>query len=285
MSSAAEYAFAPGGCGNQPWGKHDHCEMDTLSEFSVMTWSTTPVSEPLTLSWRMNSMTSFSDWTIEIRVLDKKSRIDTYHVHRPMLAAGCRKSGYFEHLFHDRRNLTGSNASVTQLEFPERVANQFPAFLDFLYWSDMFELETDTAIILGYLAQCLSVPSLYREVVAFVRRDLSLSNMGSYMAEAINFKDDDTAARVLDLCLQEFIDGCTTSPLRTRVLPYATDDTRRRLQKVLHFLIHCPSHVVERIKDKSPRLPYHDIVDLVTIKVPRFPGRVVARIKKKSTLF
>mmetsp|Transcript_30657 Transcript_30657/g.45089 ORF Transcript_30657/g.45089 Transcript_30657/m.45089 type:complete len:213 (-) Transcript_30657:1058-1696(-) len=52
------------------------------------------------LLWRLDKGDSFSDWSLEVKVRKRDGcSKTTYHVHRSMLAAGQRKSGYFEALF------------------------------------------------------------------------------------------------------------------------------------------------------------------------------------------
>ena len=52
------------------------------------------------LLWRLDKDVSFSDWTIEVSIANKRNRKKTYHVHKTTLGLGPKKSGYFETLLH-----------------------------------------------------------------------------------------------------------------------------------------------------------------------------------------
>ena len=261
---------------------HDPCmepkDIDALSDFTRLTWSTAPVGEPNYLSWRMDKQSSFSDWKLEIRVLgvtakmppNSEPRIDAYYVHRNVLGVGDRKSGYFQELFQQR----GLDNSVTQLEFSERVANSMPMFLDYLYSADSFEIKTENAVPLGYLAQCLSVPTLHEEVKAFIRKDVCFSNAACYLADAVSYKDDETATRVLDVCLQEVIAFCSNSPIQTKLLPNVTEGHVKTLCVLGNF----PNVIVGYVKRKTPSFPSH-VVDRIKNRTPRFPRKFVDKIK------
>ena len=256
------------------------CDIDALSDSTGLTWSTVPIAEPNYLSWRMDKQTSFSDWKIEIRVLNKKiqssePRIDLYYVHRNVLGVGDRKSGYFQELFQQR----GLENSVTHLEFSERVANTMPMLLDYLYASETFEIKTENAVLLGYLAQCLSVPTLYDEVKTFIRNDLSLSNAAGYIADAVSYKDDETATRVTDVLVQELIDTCKDSQWQKKLLP--SHAATGEHVKTLCVLARFPNVVVGFMKSKAPvSFPNRMWIDRVKEKAPRLPRELAATLKE-----
>jgi hypothetical protein len=52
-------------------------------------------------NWALDPSKNFSDRKLEIALDDDPGRIDTYHVHRYVLAVGERKSGYFERLLNN----------------------------------------------------------------------------------------------------------------------------------------------------------------------------------------
>ena len=77
------------------------------------------------LSWRTDPVEGLSDWTIKI-VYESKgqdgvviSKTDTYHVHKCILGAGSRKSGYFARLFSDGGRFAENQGAKSRIEFHE----------------------------------------------------------------------------------------------------------------------------------------------------------------------
>jgi hypothetical protein len=235
-------------------------ESDAVSDYSVKT-SLTVTSETTSqeppLSWRIDPAKSFSDWTIEIRVRNnnashRASTIDIYDVHRAILAIGPRKSGYFASLFY-----CGVDDTVTQIELSDKAASHFPAILDYVYSSETFQITTGSAVALGFLAQCFMITTLQKEVQVFIQEDLSFSNIGTYMTEAIHFKDEATSTRAMDICVEEVMQRCANSPLRAGLLLCAASSMAHgatRYQPLWNFLTRFPHVVVARARNKQSSL-------------------------------
>lgn len=56
---------------------------------------------------------------------------NSFHVHRNILAAGPRKSGYFEGVFRSK-GLQESSERVTRFELSSKEAEVFPLLLDYI---------------------------------------------------------------------------------------------------------------------------------------------------------
>ena len=76
--------------------------------------------------WRMDPECSYSDWTVEIVVLDldgKKNERSTYHVHKGTLAVAC---SYFAKLF--RNSYAECETSTSKITLVKEAADAFPPF-------------------------------------------------------------------------------------------------------------------------------------------------------------
>jgi hypothetical protein len=90
--------------------------------------------------WELDPKESYSDWTIEVhRQNDKNNNsiagqqtVDTYHVHRNMLAFGICQSEYFTTLFQSSFVETQSRTS-SMMSLAEPAARAFPLFLNLVY--------------------------------------------------------------------------------------------------------------------------------------------------------
>ena len=89
-----------------------------------------PFSKQLT--WRMDPETSFSDWTLQVShddsILDE---IDTYHVHKVILAVGPRRSEYFANCFV--QSMQEQVTNTTKFTYSTDMAGLFPLLLDYIY--------------------------------------------------------------------------------------------------------------------------------------------------------
>lgn len=243
-------------------GSSETDEWESISTYSTdISWMTdrerhnSPSS--VKLSWRLNPIESYSDWTIEIRVRNSHGGygVEIYNVHRPILAFGPRKSGFFADLFD-----SGVTDHATLIDLSEKGAAFFPDFLDYLYYSETFQIRTRNAVGLGFLAQCFMAPPLQKEVEDFIRQDLQFCNVGTYMTEAIHFKDEGTSTRVVDKCVEEMMRLCAGSvAVRDRVFPLAASTADSRYHSVWQFLTKFPNVVVARVKQKSPRKKGHSV--------------------------
>ena len=138
------------------------------------------------LLWRQAKEESFSDWYIEVGVVKEGGETSTvYNVHRCVLAAGPKKSGYFETLFKsDQFKKSGSSSSKVDLS--EDIARYFPAFLDYLYAHPtecQGLVNSDNWYALWYLADYFVVPTLTDAVNGFIEKDMhNLERLEKYLS-------------------------------------------------------------------------------------------------------
>lgn len=173
------------------------------------------------LSWRMEPVRSFSDWTIKIKTGGSES-VDTYHVHRNILAVGERKSGYFETVFRGK-SFREAATNKSSIDLNERLAEHFPLFLDFIYSSSGFKLTTANALELRSLAQYFVAPKLQRSVNEFIKNDMSgLENLEHYYVELSHCDDEDArelVAHASRTCVQRICDIQKSSSLLFALAP------------------------------------------------------------------
>jgi hypothetical protein len=195
----------------------------------------------------MDIIESFSDWTIEIRVCNNESStIETYHVHRTVLAFGARRSGYFANLFS-----CGADDCVARVDLSDKAAVYFPDFLDYMYLSEAFMITTCNAVALCFLSQCFMVSSLQEEVDEFIRQDLKITNVGTYISDAIHFKDETTSSRAMEKCVEEVLQLCTGNKLPSafpspRFLSAA--NAEEKAKPLWLFLTRFPNMFVSRVR-------------------------------------
>jgi hypothetical protein len=158
--------------------------------------------------WRQDPEESLSDWTIEISYEGKnnKTKTDTYHVHRALLAAGPRKSEYFARLFQDGGRFAESNNKTSQIELEQISAKAFPQLLDYLYSVDApLEIWTDTATALHHLGGYFEIRRLRWDAKQFWQRDLKASNCGTYLEHARILNDDKVKEAAAKKCRDEIL--------------------------------------------------------------------------------
>ena len=161
------------------------------------------------LTWSCDeSAKYFSDY--KIRVEGDKSGCDgcsegnmtLYNVHRMTLATGPKTSGYFETVFRsDCYRESADHMSTVKL--PEKVAKQFPDFLDYIY----APLPECNVVInfenwesMKYLADYFLVPRLTETVANFIEDDMKYFNsdhMVKYISEFHRDISSDMSRRLL----------------------------------------------------------------------------------------
>lgn len=174
-----------------------------------------PQAEEATLSWRNDPLHNFSDWKLQIRVPeDSAKNADTasndqisstyadmtYYVHRNIVAIGERRSDYFANLLH--YGIDDGNR-CSSIELSSRAADSFPDLLDFLYSSKAFSIKTSNAIALLFMSQAFQVVALEVRVKSFIDKDIKLHNFGYYLSDALYFRDETIALKVIDTCEKE----------------------------------------------------------------------------------
>ncbi|KAG7348349.1 BTB/POZ domain containing protein [Nitzschia inconspicua] len=203
--------------------------------------SNTQSADDYDLSWRSDPLYNFSDWTIRVEGkaenICSNDSIETYHVHRNILAIGPRRSGYFANLFHYGID---DGDRCTHVELNERVASFFPDFLDYMYASKAFTIATRNSIALLFLSESFQVTSLHQQVERFIESDINLVNFGWYMTEALYYSDEAMAMKVMDKCGNEVLQFCGNNQNLSRLLrtplSSTTSKAREKVQDAWTFL-------------------------------------------------
>ncbi len=178
----------------------------------------------LSLSWRMDPVFSFSDWTVKVKYRNE-DKIDVYHVHKHILSIGQYKCTFFAETFLSE-NHTNSTAGSTTMELAQGPAEMIPVVLDFLY-SPGHELiiTTRTACVLRFLSRVFGIWMLNREVVEYVQRDMDLTNMLFYLGNAELYDDD----RIMNIAIRKCAIGIKGIDPESDLLPYIKPDIFGRI--------------------------------------------------------
>ena len=160
------------------------------------------------LSWRMPPDESFSDWTIEILTTTTElaetepEQKDVYHVHKCVLAVGRKKCRYFERLFQNPQ-FSESESRTSTIHLNSSAAAAFPSMLDYIYSPiRKLEINTENATALYFLGQYFENPPLRWQAVKFRQEDLSVTNIGSYYAQAKLFKQETFVGKIIKFCFE-----------------------------------------------------------------------------------
>ena len=147
---------------------------------------------PVVPGWRIDPQESYSDWLIEIVPFSDTGgqSVQPYFVHKYFLGAGERRSGYFQNAMSE------SQEAFTRLRLQDSAAAAFPDFLDYIYGAEI-SLTTESALALRYLSYDLGVPCLLDMVNEFIKKDLSVENVGFYCTEAALYEFPD----IVEICM------------------------------------------------------------------------------------
>ncbi len=150
------------------------------------------------LIWRGGQ---FSDWKIKVvsETEEGSETETTYNVHQVVLAAGPKKSEYFEVLFNG--SFSENSERMTTVTFAAEIASQFPFFLDYMY---VQQLDAGKVIVtsenwrsMRCLADYFRVPALTEDVMKFIEENMyNLDYMVDYLSEFSDI-DDDFSRRIM----------------------------------------------------------------------------------------
>ncbi|GKY95248.1 hypothetical protein MPSEU_000487400 [Mayamaea pseudoterrestris] len=161
------------------------------------------------LTWRLDPSLSLSDWALIVRN-KKDGTTQSYHVHKNMLAVGPRKCEYFVKSFQNLAK--ASNQSNTawpvscDIELDDVGARVIPAFLDYIYSPDgALELKTENATGLRYLSNFFGIRALFKQVMEFVQKDLTLATMPVYYKDLHMLKDEKLLANAAKYCAKNIM--------------------------------------------------------------------------------
>ena len=151
------------------------------------------------LSWRMDPDESFSDWRMKVKHRHD-GKIDTYHIHKHILAVGQYKCTFFAEIFLSHEHTNASKGS-TLIELAEGPANLVPIVLDFIYSPEHdLLITTRTASTLRFLSRVFGVWVLNKKVVEYVRKDMDLTNMLLYLEHAELYDDERITSIAIRKC-------------------------------------------------------------------------------------
>jgi hypothetical protein len=138
--------------------------------------------EEAVLCWKMDPTKSLSDWTIEVGSKPGgKTKVDTYHCHKNILAVGPRHSEYFAHLLQSGDRFAEGQSNTSRIELEALAATAFPVLLDFMYnQHSSLAVNSKNAAALHYLGQYFGIRRLRWEARKFWTSDLSVSNAGKH---------------------------------------------------------------------------------------------------------
>jgi hypothetical protein len=164
-------------------------------------------------SWRLEPSESLADFTIQI-LNQGTGEIDTYHVHKHVLAVGPRRSEYLDKVF------CSNTLSSAHIALEEKAANLFPLLLDFVYCHDVeVHVTTETAVAYRKVATTFKVIPLLVKVAGFILEDLKSSNMSTYVTESTRYKDQKVMKLIVAKCAEQIEKIDVADPLWTVMEP------------------------------------------------------------------
>lgn len=155
-------------------------------------------------SWRLDPKESLSDWEINVVHTDS-GKSDLYNVHRMVLAAGRKQSGYFEDLFLQR--MDNHNGHRLRLEMPDELASVFPIVLDYMY--DDFDIASvqkrKQAFRLYEQAEYFQIPGLKAAVTDWFQQRLQWFDVPRFLQDIEHFGDAFPLRKVaMSKCIENF---------------------------------------------------------------------------------
>jgi hypothetical protein len=152
-------------------------------------------------SWRMNPAESHSNWTIEIEHT-RSETVDTYHVHKHVLAFGPRRSKFLAEAF--RTSSTPSGSCFTRFLMEDAAATMFPLLLDFIYSPAIdIKVKRENAVALRYLAKTFKVRPVLVKVAIFIADDMSVSSLDTYVTDSSIYEDHKVLKLIIEECARK----------------------------------------------------------------------------------
>ncbi|KAL7490996.1 hypothetical protein ACHAWT_000484 [Skeletonema menzelii] len=253
----------------------------------------------------------FSDWKIKVEAHKSDDGKDDcseesaaiYNVHRFAIALGPKKSGYFEALLQSDCYRENSDC-VSTVKLPEKVAKQFPDFLDYLYAQPLesnFVINFENWESMKYLADYFLVPRLTEAVAEFIEEDMKyfdLDHMEKYISVFHRDISDDMSRRILPqavrVCAQMFLSIEIDSPLLMSIPPAMFRAIMRGLswddnqETLLHTCSLLAAYLERNVEDRvvfdfccdvsiEPKLFFLDVREDATIEVVLTWYRLMAK--------
>ncbi|OEU19312.1 hypothetical protein FRACYDRAFT_235360 [Fragilariopsis cylindrus CCMP1102] len=218
-------------------------------------------SDEEVLSWRLDPEKSYSDWAIQINNLDSRET-QVYHVHKHIIAVGSHKSYFFDHYFASNE-IEARQKGCTIVEVDHEAALVVPQVLDFIYCQGHeLDISDKNAVALHYVASVLGISMLSKNALEFIGKNMTLTNIATYILHANSFKDYKIIAMASQLCVQDITSINTDSELLKALEPdffeiiVASDELDEKAKCHVTVLItqYFSLHDLEEdIRQKSPR--------------------------------
>ena len=175
-------------------------------------------SDEEVLSWRLDPEKSYSDWAIQINNLDSRET-QVYHVHKHIIAVGSHKSYFFDHYFASNE-IEARQKGCTIVEVDHEAALVVPQVLDFIYCQGHeLDISDKNAVALHYVASVLGISMLSKNALEFIGKNMTLTNIATYILHANSFKDYKIIAMASQLCVQDITSINTDSELLKALEP------------------------------------------------------------------
>ena len=158
------------------------------------------------LSWRNDEL---SDWTILASTPSGESR--TYHIHKAIVGAGCRRCHYFRALFAHQDVQEHHNGSTSQMELHDSLElDALEVLLDFLYSGNFVvppsvdrataEVSVHMVVRLRHLAFYFQCKAFLGAVNHYIEEDLTADTAPWYLCEATRYRDERLVKSSLAIC-------------------------------------------------------------------------------------
>eukprot|EP00542_Grammatophora_oceanica_P020088 CAMPEP_0194028688 /NCGR_PEP_ID=MMETSP0009_2-20130614/2593_1 /TAXON_ID=210454 /ORGANISM="Grammatophora oceanica, Strain CCMP 410" /LENGTH=366 /DNA_ID=CAMNT_0038668149 /DNA_START=93 /DNA_END=1193 /DNA_ORIENTATION=+ len=164
-----------------------------------------------------------SDWKIEISIRDDTDSPDaapvtkphkgddaaepvvasskaTYYVHRTVLAAGARKSTYFERLIKQSKEHPEVFQSTSKIDLAPEAAKSFPSMLNFMYFEENWQRSDKDLVMLRYLANYFGIRPMFESATEHLQQDLNEHNAIDYMLRAARCTDGKVLSAATHVC-------------------------------------------------------------------------------------
>ena len=179
------------------------------------------------LNWRLDSYAMLSDYTIIVRralpgphapdfeVDDANAidfsmdagnpKLDSYYVHKAMIAVGSRRSELLGRRIREADSTTrpdghSSDVNVHETIMLESAADAMGIVLDFLYYPDKpLEMNIHNAVPLVYLGKRYRIRALIEQSEEFVHSHLESTNAIHFLLDSYLYQLDDILSRAIDV--------------------------------------------------------------------------------------
>lgn len=178
---------------------------DSNSSFGLSTGDQEEIS-----SWREHPEISESDFILLVESVPSGG-IEQYHVHKTVLRHGYKRADFFVSLLSPA---VSEEDKKRPIKVHEDAARLIPEMLDYMYsLNDELDISSETAAALSHLSQFFGIKQLAKQVLLFMREDVCVANMSTYLNTAMAFDDLQTLKLCADRCAEGIEQISPSSPL------------------------------------------------------------------------